>query len=48
VFTCHPYFARETAEHLDAERLDLTALRSDDRSMTGPQVPTVESSAEAT
>lgn len=28
VFTCHPYFARETAEHLDAERLDLTALRT--------------------
>ena len=29
VFTCHPYFARETAEHLDAERFDLTARRTD-------------------
>ncbi len=27
VFTCHPYFAREVARHLDAERVDLTALR---------------------
>jgi uncharacterized protein YhaN len=37
VFTCHPYFARETADHLDAERLDLTALRSNGRSMAEPQ-----------
>lgn len=27
MFTCHPYFAREAAQELDAERLDLTALR---------------------
>jgi uncharacterized protein YhaN len=37
VFTCHPYFARETAQHLDAERIDLTALRNNDRAMTEPQ-----------
>jgi uncharacterized protein YhaN len=29
VFTCHPFFAEETADHLDAERIDLTALRTD-------------------
>jgi uncharacterized protein YhaN len=25
VFTCHPYFAREVAQHLDAARIDLSA-----------------------
>ena len=33
VFTCHPYFAREVARHLDAERINLTARRENDRSM---------------
>jgi len=37
VFTCHPYFARETAQHLDAERIDLTALRNNNRTTTEPR-----------
>lgn len=28
-FTCHPYFAREVSRHLDAESLDLEALRAE-------------------
>jgi uncharacterized protein YhaN len=48
VFTCHPYFARETAQHLDAERIDLTALRNTDRSMAEPQGATAENGTEAT
>jgi uncharacterized protein YhaN len=35
VFTCHPYFARETADHLDAERIDLTALRTEKNAVVG-------------
>jgi uncharacterized protein YhaN len=37
VFTCHPYFAREIAQHLDAKHIDLTALRDNERSMTDPK-----------
>jgi hypothetical protein len=37
VFTCHPYFAREVTQHLDAERIDLTARRTDGSSATEPQ-----------
>jgi hypothetical protein len=43
VFTCHPFFAEETAEHLDAERIDLTALRSDDKLMAELQTVDEES-----
>jgi uncharacterized protein YhaN len=43
VFTCHPFFAEETAEHLDAERIDLTALRSDDKLVAGLQTVDEES-----
>ena len=35
VFTCHPFFAEETADHLDAERIDLTALRTNGNSTPG-------------
>ncbi len=47
VFTCHPFFARETADHLDAERIDLTALRNDGASMAEPRdVPVSGNGAE--
>lgn len=26
-FTCHPHFAEEAAQHLDAQHLDLSTLR---------------------
>jgi DNA repair exonuclease SbcCD ATPase subunit len=35
VFTCHPFFAEETTEHLGAERIDLTALRTNGNSTPG-------------
>lgn len=35
VFTCHPYFAKEVVQRLDAERIDLTALREG----TGMEAP---------
>jgi uncharacterized protein YhaN len=29
VFTCHPHFATEAVRRLDAERIDLSALRDE-------------------
>ena len=37
VFTCHPFFAEETLEHLDAHRIDLTALRDGSRGRAEPE-----------
>jgi uncharacterized protein YhaN len=36
VFTCHPYFAREVAQHLDAARIDLSARQGDEAAANGP------------
>jgi uncharacterized protein YhaN len=38
VFTCHPFFAEETTEHLGAERIDLTAPRTDGEATEGAQL----------
>ena len=41
VFTCHPYFAKEVAHHLDGERIDLTTHRDGEPAQTQPQSVTL-------
>ena len=47
VFTCHPYFAREVVQHLDAERIDLSARLADEPSSNGHPDDGSTESAEA-
>jgi uncharacterized protein YhaN len=37
VFTCHPYFAREVAQHLDAARIDLSAQQTEEAQPTSAE-----------
>jgi uncharacterized protein YhaN len=37
VFTCHPYFAREVAQHLDAARIDLSAQQNEEAQPTSAE-----------